>query len=38
MERIEGIADSLAIGQQWQGDERVILFVKLQPGYKLRMS
>ena len=35
MERIEGIADSLAIGQQWQGDERVILFVKLQPGYEL---
>lgn len=35
MERIEGIADSLAIGQQWQGDERVILFVKLAPGYEL---
>jgi acetoacetyl-CoA synthetase len=35
MERIEGIADSLAIGQQWQGDERVILFVKLLPGYEL---
>jgi acetoacetyl-CoA synthetase len=35
MERIEGIADSLAIGQQWQGDERVILFVKLLPGCEL---
>jgi len=35
IERIEGIADSLAIGQQWQGDERVILFVKLAPGYEL---
>ena len=35
MERLEGIADSLAIGQQWQGDERVILFVKLAPGQEL---
>ncbi len=35
MERIEGIVDSLAIGQQWQGDERVILFVKLASGYAL---
>ncbi|MBI2360400.1 MAG: acetoacetate--CoA ligase [Deltaproteobacteria bacterium] len=26
---MEGIADSLAIGQQWQGDQRVILFVKM---------
>ncbi|MBN1856282.1 MAG: acetoacetate--CoA ligase [Dehalococcoidia bacterium] len=35
MERLDGIADSLAIGQQWQGDERVILFVKLAPGATL---
>ncbi len=26
------IADSLAVGQRWEGDERVILFVKLAPG------
>jgi len=29
VEKIPGIADSLAIGQNWQGDQRVILFVKL---------
>lgn len=26
------IADSLVVGQQWQNDERVILFVKMAPG------
>jgi len=26
------IADSLAVGQSWEGDERVILFVRLAPG------
>ena len=35
VEKIEGIADSLAIGQNWQGDQRVILFVKLNPGVPL---
>jgi acetoacetyl-CoA synthetase len=35
VERLEGIADSLAIGQNWKGDQRVILFVKLAPGYSL---
>src|SRR4030042_2624843 len=35
VEKIEGIADSLAIGQNWQGDQRVILFVKLNPGVQL---
>lgn len=29
------IADSLAIGQRWQGDERVILFVLLAEGNTL---
>lgn len=32
VERIEGVSDSLAIGQNWEGDQRVILFVKLNPG------
>ncbi|HSB06653.1 MAG TPA: acetoacetate--CoA ligase [Thermodesulfobacteriota bacterium] len=32
VEKIDGIADSLAIGQNWEGDQRVILFVKLSPG------
>ena len=35
VEKIEGIADSLAIGQNWEGDQRVILFVKLNPGVPL---
>ncbi len=35
VERIEGIADSLAIGQNWEGEQRIILFVKLAPGAQL---
>ena len=35
VEKLEEIADSLAVGQNWQGDQRVILFVKLAPGYEL---
>jgi acetoacetyl-CoA synthetase len=35
VERIEGIADSLAIGQNWEGEQRVLLFVKLAPGGSL---
>ncbi len=35
VERIEGIADSLAIGQNWEGEQRIILFVKLAPGITL---
>ncbi|MBE0640091.1 MAG: acetoacetate--CoA ligase [Bacteroidales bacterium] len=32
VENLEEIADSVIIGQHWQGDERVVLFVKLHPG------
>jgi acetoacetyl-CoA synthetase len=35
VERIEGVADSLAIGQNWEGEQRIILFVKLAPGASL---
>jgi acetoacetyl-CoA synthetase len=35
VEKIEGIADSLAIGQNWEGEQRIILFVKLAPGAQL---
>ena len=35
VEKLEEIADSLAIGQDWKGDQRVILFVKLKEGYSL---
>ncbi len=35
MEALPEIADSLAIGQKWEDDERIILFVKLAPGRDL---
>lgn len=35
VEGLEGIADSLAVGQSWQGDQRMILFVKLAEGFSL---
>ncbi|MDR7519708.1 MAG: acetoacetate--CoA ligase, partial [Armatimonadota bacterium] len=35
VEGIDGVADSLAIGQSWQGDERIVLFVKLAGGAAL---
>lgn len=35
VDKLEEVEDSLAIGQDWQGDQRIILFVKLAPGYQL---
>jgi acetoacetyl-CoA synthetase len=35
MENLPEIADSLAVGQNHQDDQRVILFVKLAPGFAL---
>jgi acetoacetyl-CoA synthetase len=35
VEKIEEIADSLAIGQEWKGNQRIILFVKLAEGHSL---
>ena len=35
VEELPEIADSLAIGQNWEGDQRIILFVKLAQGYEL---
>ncbi len=35
MENLPEIADSLAVGQNYQDDQRVILFVKLADGYTL---
>ena len=35
MEGLPEVADSLAIGQNWAGDQRVLLFVKLAEGYNL---
>ncbi|MFH1756451.1 MAG: acetoacetate--CoA ligase, partial [Pseudomonadota bacterium] len=35
MDRIEEVADSLVVGQNWKGDQRVVLFVQLRPGKQL---
>jgi len=35
VENLPEVADSLVIGQDWEGDVRVILFVKLNPGAQL---
>jgi acetoacetyl-CoA synthetase len=35
VENMEEIADSVIVGQQYHGDERVVLFVKLNPGFNL---
>ncbi|MEX2273501.1 MAG: acetoacetate--CoA ligase [Vicinamibacterales bacterium] len=32
VEQLDDILESLVIGQQWQGDERIVLFVRLRPG------
>ncbi len=35
VDQLEEIEDSLVVGQNWKNDVRVILFVKLAPGYEL---
>ncbi|MFX1282762.1 MAG: acetoacetate--CoA ligase [Promethearchaeota archaeon] len=35
VETLPEIEDSLAIGQSWKGDQRIILFVKITEGYSL---
>ncbi|MCL6578021.1 MAG: acetoacetate--CoA ligase [Candidatus Bathyarchaeota archaeon] len=35
VEKLPEIADSLAVGQDWKGDQRIILFVKVAPGHRL---
>jgi len=35
VEKLSEVADSLAVGQNWAGDQRIILFVKLSPNHKL---
>ncbi|MGB3621954.1 MAG: acetoacetate--CoA ligase, partial [Ketobacter sp.] len=35
VEKLDYILESVAVGQQWQDDVRVILFVRMQPGEKL---
>lgn len=35
VEKVEEVAESIAIAQQWQGDVRIVLFVKLREGLML---
>ncbi|MFQ5513204.1 MAG: acetoacetate--CoA ligase [Myxococcota bacterium] len=35
VETLPEIADSIVVGQEWEGDVRVVLFVKLDPGVEL---
>ncbi|MGB8327633.1 MAG: acetoacetate--CoA ligase [Steroidobacteraceae bacterium] len=35
VEQLPEILESLAIGQQWRGDVRIVLFVRLRPGIEL---
>ncbi len=35
VEKIEEVAESIAIAQQWQGDVRIVLFVRLREGAML---
>jgi len=35
VEKVPQVLDSVAIGQQWQGDVRVVLFVRLRDGVEL---
>jgi acetoacetyl-CoA synthetase len=32
VEQLPEVAESLAVGQEWDGDERIVLFVRLVPG------
>ncbi|RUO27069.1 acetoacetate--CoA ligase [Aliidiomarina minuta] len=35
VEKVEAVLESIAVGQQWQDDERVVLFVRLREGVTL---
>jgi acetoacetyl-CoA synthetase len=35
VERLPEIQESIAVGQEWEGDVRVVLFVRLRPGAQL---
>lgn len=35
VEKVEQVVESVAIGQDWNGDVRVVLFVRLQDGLQL---
>ena len=35
VENFEEIAEAIAVGQEWEEDVRVVLFVRMQPGHRL---
>ena len=35
VEELDQIVEAVAVGQQWQGDQRIVLFVLLRDGYQL---
>lgn len=35
VEKVDAVLESIAVGQQWQDDERVVLFVRLRDGVTL---
>ena len=35
VEQVDGIAEAIAIAQEWEGDTRIVLFVRLDPGIDL---
>jgi acetoacetyl-CoA synthetase len=35
LEKVPELSDSLAVAQSWKDDQRIVLFVKLSPGYRL---
>lgn len=35
VEKLPGVADSLAVGQNWREDQRIVLFVKMAPNHRL---
>jgi acetoacetyl-CoA synthetase len=35
VEAMDAVVEAIAVGQSWQGDQRVVLFVRLRPGVAL---
>ena len=35
VEQLQEVVESLVVGQRWDNDERIVLFVRLQPGLRL---
>jgi acetoacetyl-CoA synthetase len=38
VEQLPEVLESLAVGQAWDGDERIVLFVRLAPGATLDVA